>query len=320
MIDIIDKYSKKKYRNQALLPKIETHVSETMLDSIAYCSNILEFIADEGVKKRKMVSGQTCKNRFCPLCSWRKAKKDAMVISTMMKYIVAEYDKGFIFLTLTIPNVSGDDLKAAIKKMNLAFKKLFKRKDVMRVSHGYMRKLEITYNAKRKDFHPHFHAVIAVNMSYATSRDYIKQAKWLKLWQEAMGDPTITQVDVRKMDMAKGVNEIAKYTSKDADYLHSQTVFDYFYKALRGAQVITYNGLFKDAKKLYDGDKLEDYKTIDETEYIYKIVSQWFKLYRDDDGVITENQYQDMNKRPLTEEEKTEYNFQSMGESEEFID
>lgn len=316
----MEKYNNKKAKNQELLSKIETHVTDKTLDRIADCSNVLEFIADEGVKKRKMIGGITCKNRFCPVCSWRKAKKDAMVLATLMKYIVGAHGKKFIFLTLTIPNVSGNDLKPAIKEMNLAFKKLFKRAEVMAVAHGYMRKLEITYNSKENTFHPHIHAVLAVNKSYFTSRDYIKRDTWLQLWQDCMGDPTITQVDVRKMDMQKGVNEIAKYTAKDADYLHSQPVFDYFYNALHRTKVFAYGGIFKDAMTKYKADELEAYKQIDETEYIYKIVSAWFPHYQDGDGVITENQYQDIDTRLLTEDEKTEYNFQAMGESEEFKD
>jgi len=314
------KYNQKKLKNQALISKIEKHVSELTLEHIADCSNYLEFIADDGVKKRKMVSGETCRNRFCPLCSWRKAKKDAMVIATMMQYIVAEHDKLFLFLTLTAPNVKGEDLKSEIKKINLALAKLFKRKEVMAISYGYMRKLEITYNPKRHDFHPHLHVVIAVNSSYGTNiGHYVTQPVFLQLWRDCMSDQSITQVDVRKMDMTRGVNEIAKYTAKDSDYLHSVEVFDFFYSALRGAQVLTFNGLFKLAKSLYDNDKLEAYKTIDKTEYIFKIVSQWFHISNADaNGVVKINAYQDTDVRLLTDTEKAEYNFKSMGESEEF--
>lgn len=323
MWDLIDmeKYSNKKLKNQELLPKIKKHVTERTLGRIETCANVLEFIADEKETKRKMIGGLTCKNRFCPVCSWRKAKKDAMMIATLMRYIQAEHDKSFIFLTLTVPNVSGDVLKDEIKTMNLAFKKLFKRKEVMAISHGYMRKLEITYNSKRNDFHPHFHAVLAVNKSYGKKKGYyITRDEWLQLWRDCKGDQSITQVDIRRMDMQKGVNEIAKYSAKDADYLHSEAVFDYFYKALKGAQVFTFNGLFKDAVAKYKAGDLEDYKQIDETEYIWKIVSSWFPIYRDADGIITENQYQDIVTRSLTEEEKDQYNFKAMGESEEFSD
>jgi hypothetical protein len=64
-----------------------------------------------------------------------------------------------------------------------------------------------------------------------------------------MNDQSITQVDVRKVvyeAVAKGdkehkeagesATEIAKYAAKDEDYLVSQSVFDIFYKTLRGRQ------------------------------------------------------------------------------------
>jgi len=306
----MEKYNNKKLKNQDLLLKIKKHATPKTLGRIESCADVLDFIASEGVEKRKMVGGITCKNRFCPVCSWRKAKKDAMVTATLMKSIQAEHDKRFIFLTLTIPNVAGDKLKDAIKAMNLAFKKLFKRKELIGISFGYMRKLEITYNSQRNDFHPHFHAVIAVNKSYGKQKGYyITQPVWLQLWRDCMGDQTITQVDVRKMDMKKGVNEIAKYTAKDADYLHSEEVFDYFYTALKGSQVLTYNGLFKDAMAKYKAGELEAYKQIDETEYIFKIASEWFG-----------QRYEDVDIQLLTDEEKEKYNFQAMGESEDFKD
>ena len=34
------------------------------------------------------------------------------------------------------------------------------------------RKLEITYNKERDDYHPHFHVLITVNKSYFTDKDY----------------------------------------------------------------------------------------------------------------------------------------------------
>lgn len=73
----------------------------------------------------------------------------------------------------------------------------------------------------------------------------------LKCGVQQKRDETITQVDVRKLDMEKGILEIAKYSSKDSDYLISDDVFDVMYKALKGRQVITYNGVFKEAAKLY---------------------------------------------------------------------
>ena len=136
------------------------------------------------------------------MCAWRKARKDALKISVIMKWLEAEYDKAFIFVTLTAPNVKAEDLQAEIDLYNKAFQRLVKRKEIAPIFSGYIRKLEVTYNADQQTYHPHFHILFVVNKSYFTSRDYVKQAKWLELWREVTGDERITQVDVRRLKTA----------------------------------------------------------------------------------------------------------------------
>ncbi|MDD3002214.1 MAG: protein rep, partial [Candidatus Riflebacteria bacterium] len=62
-------------------------------------------LADATLEKKKLHKGSFCGNRFCPMCAWRKARKDALKISVIMKWLEAEYDKAFVFVTLTAPNV-----------------------------------------------------------------------------------------------------------------------------------------------------------------------------------------------------------------------
>lgn len=49
------------------------------------------------------------------------------------------------------------------------------------------------------------------------------------------------------------------------------SVFDAFYKALKGKQVLVYSGLFKDARKKLKNGELDYLKEVDPTEYIYQI-------------------------------------------------
>lgn len=93
--------------------------------------------------------------------------------------------------------------------------------------------------------------MIAVNKSYFTDkRYYISQKEWLELWRDVTGNQAITQVHVQKVKQNnKELYEMAKYSGKDSDYLVNQKVFDAFYKALKGKQVLVYSGLFKDARK-----------------------------------------------------------------------
>src|SRR5699024_9973215 len=159
------------------------------------------------------------------ICSWRKAKKDALALSTMMAYLKQEKKKEFIVLTLTAPNVQAEELENEIKTYNKAYQRLMQRQEEKRVVKGYARKLEITYNDERDDYHPHLHVLLAVNKSYFDDKQYyIKQERWLELWQQATKNLSITQVNVKKVHESnkKEIAEVAKYGAKDSDYLVSQ--------------------------------------------------------------------------------------------------
>lgn len=213
------------------------------------------------------------------------------------------------FLTLTTPNVTAEHLESEIKHYNESFRRLSNRKHFKSIAKGYVRKLEVTYNAERDDYHPHFHVLIAVNKSYFTDkRYYISQKEWLNLWRDVTGNPDITQVHVQrvKQNNQKELYEMAKYTGKDSDYLSNQKVFDTYYKSLKGKQVLVYSGLFKEArKKLKDGD-LDYLKEIDPIEYVYQIFYMWNK-----------NEYLASEIFDLTDEEKQKINHQMINEIEE---
>ena len=258
----------------------------------------------------------------------KKARKDALSLSVMMEYIKKEHKKEFIFLTLTTPNVKAEELHTEIKKYNQSFQKLLKRTEVKRMVKGYARKLEVTYDKERfitqemyndrenyydnrglsvgdnnpnyDTYNPHFHVLIAVNKSYFTDKNYyITHNRWLELWQESTDNPDITQVDVRKVRENKGkeINEIAKYSAKDSDYLVDEKVFEAFYKSLKGKRLIVYSGLFKEAMTLFKNGELDKYKEVDQTEYVYALLYNWGKK-----NYILHEQ------RELTDEERKQLN------------
>jgi len=328
MVDGI-KYNSKKERNQVVFGVGHMHISPDMRKLVKNCASWIQFLENEERDVSKWMNANCCKWRFCPMCAMRKAYKDAMRISVVMTWIANRYGKDFIFLTLTVPNVKGDELIATISKMSEAWNKLLKRRHIAHISHGFLRKLEITYDHEPKitqamwdgtgrhkgrsraayykrrglrvgddnpnydTYHPHFHAIIAVNKSYFKSRDYVSHEKWLKLWHESMKDESITQVDVRRVKqredaagIATGfdVYEFAKYASKDADYAINEEVFSVFYKALKGRQHQTHSGLFAEGNQRYKEGALDAYIAPDLTEYMYDAVYSWHnatKTYRE---------------------------------------
>ena len=305
----MEKYTEKKQRNQVFQKFIKRHIGENQMDLVEDCNTFLSFVADKTLEKQKLYKANSCKNRFCPVCAWRKARKDALGLSLMMQYIKQQENKEFIFLTLTTPNVMSDELENEIKRYNNSFRKLIKRKKVGSVIKGYVRKLEITYNKKRDDYNPHFNVLIAVNKSYFTDkRYYISQQEWLDLWRDVTGISEITQVQVQKIrqNNNKELYEMAKYSGKDSDYLINQKVFDAFYKSLKGKQVLVYSGLFKEAKKKLKNGDLDYLKEIDPTEYIYQIFYIW-----------KQKEYLASELYDLTEQEKREINHKMIDEIEE---
>lgn len=270
--------------------RIAEHLSETGRERFANCGTWLEMKADKDLKIVKLNRANFCTNRFCPMCAWRKSIKEAMRISVLMDYIEAEHDKVFIMVTLTAPNVSGEALVREINKYNKAFKEFARSAEIRAMNRGYIRKLEITYSEKRNDYHPHFHVVFAVDKQYfkRSGGTYITHERWRDLWREAMGDDSIKMLRVERLKkvgeeqikngeirQSSAANEIAKYAAKDADYGHSQEVFDAFYMALKGRQIITHNGLFAASNKLYKAGELDSYIKADKTEYYWVLEYGW---------------------------------------------
>ncbi|SUM50445.1 replication initiation protein Rep [Staphylococcus caprae] len=98
---------------------------------------------------------------------------------------------------------------------------------------------------------------------------------------------------------------MAKYTGKDSDYLSNQKVFDTYYKALKGKQVLVYSGLFKEARKKLKSGDLDYLKEIDPTEYVYQIFYMW-----------NQKEYLASEIFDLTDEEKREVNQKMINEIE----
>ena len=305
---ILEKYTPKKDLTRKLAEYAKGVFTPKTLERVKSCGDFLQYLTVHDLSAKRVHKSNSCGNRFCPICTWSKAKKDVIMISVVMQAIRAEKDQEFIFLTLTAPNVEASELKNEIDRFNLAFKNLMKRKAVKKVINGYIRKLEVTYNKEEfitKDmyrrmklyfearglqvgdrnpnfntYHPHFHVVMVVNKSYFTSRDYINRDEWLDMGQDCMDDPRITQVDVRKVRSSEkgemeAVLEVAKYSAKGNEMYHSQSVFEVFYKALKGRQLLTFNGLFKEYVSKYKKDELDKYKEKDEKEYTHLLTSVW---------------------------------------------
>lgn len=156
-------------------------------------------------RKIEIVEGKTrakyCKNRWCMVCNRIATAKSIFKYKDTLLSL-----EDLHFLTLTIPNVNSDLLRTNIDKMNKTFENI--RRTVLR-KYGFkikgIKKLEITYNSDRNDYHPHFHLLI----ENRTGCEAII-LEWLKRYPSAK---RISQ-DFRKVETENGFLEIFKYATK----------------------------------------------------------------------------------------------------------
>lgn len=86
------------------------------------------------------------------------------------------------FVTLTVPNIDGNSLLDTIDMMQLTLKAIQETFRKRKTSIVGLRKLEVTYNPLRNDYHPHFHVVMSNgkidgNSTYGNSETLIDE--WL---------------------------------------------------------------------------------------------------------------------------------------------
>ena len=225
----------------------------------------------------KLHNANFCRDRLCPMCQWRRSYKIFAQVSKVMDKIENEFV--FLFLTLTVPNCSGNDLKKTIAQMQRAFNKLMNYSSVKKAVCGYFKALEVTINKNNGTFHPHFHVILCVDEDYFDSKKdkYISHDKWLDMWRKAMNNDTITQVDIRRVkpkeqiqegeksvkSLGAAVAEVAKYSVKSSDYLKSNikmtdTNVAYLVIGLSSCRLCSFGGIMEQIRVALNLDDYED--------------------------------------------------------------
>lgn len=260
-----------------------------MIDRVASCGSFLSFIRDSDGTLR-LYQAFFCKNKLCPMCNWRRAMKYSYQTSRIVDVAMQREPKGrFLFLTLTVKNIPGDELKNTLTKMSEGFNRLFKYKRVQKNLLGYLRSVEVTYNEQEKNYHPHIHVLLFVRPNYFSGRgdNYISQAEWGELWAKSLKSDYVPMVDIRAVKpTGKGLKgailETAKYPTKPMDLnLNHAHVVDDLYKGLHRKRQLGYGGIFKIIKKelamddVEDGDLVHTTESQDDLSNGTKIIAIW---------------------------------------------
>jgi Replication protein len=193
-IEKINKRARSKYTQEKVLEALaglNTKYQSKYQDSLN-CSSL---IYHQGGK----LTSRYCRHRWCRICN---RIRTGLLINGYAPALEGMRDKQF--LTLTIPNVPGKELRITIKKMIATVRGIqeYRRQKLKLPGINCIRKLECTYNAEKNNYHPHFHFII----DGLTEANYLLEA-WLEKYPEA---------DRRAQKIVEAYNpaELFKYFTK----------------------------------------------------------------------------------------------------------
>lgn len=251
------------------------------------CGSCLLFGKKKGApdKDKKLMYANFCRDRFCPNCMWRRAKKMSYELQKTLEESLKLYpDSEFLFLTLTEKNITADRLKEAIKDINVSYSRLFHYKRLVdNVVLGTIRATECTYNRKRGDFNLHIHVLIQVEGSYFDKKNnyYLKQEEWQSLWKKAARLDYDPVIDIRKIhpnkksgkdSLVAAVAEVAKYEVKSFEFINMKNIklsmwlLDTYSQAFKGARRLGLSGVLREIKlKLFTSNDEDELVHIDES-------------------------------------------------------
>ena len=265
-----------------------------------WCSADLFFAECPESGRKKLRLAQFCRERLCVMCNWRLSMKTFYQLSQVLDAAQEENpDYVPIFLTLTVRNCSGDNLPSLLDNMFDGWRKMIRHRRVRGAIKGWFRALEVTYNRETDTYHPHFHALMMVDKrKYFFDRSqYMQTEDWVRIWRTSCildYDPICDIRAVRNADPKrnrKHIAEVAKYTVKDADYIHKDEdttvrVVDVLGKALYRRRLFAYGGELKAiAKRLKADQEPDNLVNIDEDTTIREDIAEALIHYQWDFGL-----------------------------------
>lgn len=250
-------------------------------EHIQVCGSMLQFLKERNLVseeiRRRLVKGNFCKYRFCPMCQWRMARKVCREVLGRLRTIDEQHNGvELLFLTLTVKNEPLTELNSTVKLLSKAFYRMQQLKQYKDAVLGSIRAIEfLGDNTEAGECHPHFHCLLVVNKSYFKSRDYINFEEWTNLWQRSLRVNYRPVINIQRVKpkgkmsaIVAAALEVVKYsvTSSDLEKL-SKDDFQELDRQTRNIRQYNYSGEMKDAEPTFDDIEDESLWELLEEEY-----------------------------------------------------
>lgn len=172
---------------------------------LSHCSSYFEFIHLRSTQEKHLSYNESCHCSLCPSCNFFRARNNLKNMITVFEEffkLPSNCEYPVLFLTLTVPNCQGSELRATIKLLNSAFHKFLGYKEIEGAFIACSRSLEVTVNndvdsSAYNTFHPHFHVLLVADKDYFSKyKDlYLDKLHLLYLWNRALGVHNLRNFD-----------------------------------------------------------------------------------------------------------------------------
>lgn len=257
-------------------------ISEGRAQRMKECGTLLDVVYCNDCDSYSVRSANLCRDRFCPVCNWRLSLQRYVNMNTLFTELYMAYpDIVVSFVTLTVKSCKVDELSTTMDRMSKAWHNLLCRRPLKRIIKGTAKSVEVTYNEKTKEFHPHYHILIAwespdKRIAETNSKEFI--ANWLSCClknnlvanikaqnAKSVFGEVIDFNGEQKPSMARAVAEVFKYAfkSKQLDDM-PLTIFRKFAQEFSGKRLVSFTGIIAEYAKVMkiDTEKVDADETI----------------------------------------------------------
>jgi len=183
-------------RTKVFEAMLELGFSNSRIARFSNCGAAAWLMVRKDDPSKFRVAANTCKDRFCKVCQSSRTERIAANLSEQL-------EEGFFrFVTLTVRSTE-QTLEEQLDHLYDSFKRLRRSKWWKSRVDGGVAFLEITFNHRSNQWHPHLHCVV--------SSSFLQQQELSQHWHVASKDSFI--VDVRAI---RNRHHVARYVVKYA--------------------------------------------------------------------------------------------------------
>jgi hypothetical protein len=226
-----------KWVGTALVDELADLDSEVPYERAYSCSEVIR--QEDGT-----LTSTYCESRWCLVCN--RIRMGTQINDYLPIFRLWEEESGVYFVTLTTPNVKGENLRSHVKEIKHQLSLCRKQiRETRGLDFRALEKYEVTFNEEENTFNPHAHVAVRGKEQALALRE-----EHLKRWPGASEGAQ----DVRRWDgSVGGMKELLKYVTKmihpDRGERPPVEALDTIFRHLKGLHLTNPTGFDKDEER-----------------------------------------------------------------------